>query len=199
MQIPTASIVPGLLALRRAAPVRAVALADGRGVWVRPVRPADAELHQAFVRALSPLARMRRFHGPVAELPAAALRYLTEVDQSSHVALLAQTRVGRPRQVAEARWVRRADEPDVADFAVAVADDYQRCGLGECLLDLLEEAARARGIRRLHGSVLRSNHPMIRWLARRGWSFVHDAGDASALAAERVLDDAVAARWREAA
>lgn len=199
MQIPTASIVPGLLALRPAAPVRAVVLGDGRSVWVRPVRPADAELHQAFVRALSPLARMRRFHGPVAELPPAALRYLTEVDQSSHFALLAQTRVGPPRQVAEARWVRRADEPDIADFAVAVADDYQRRGLGDCLLDLLEQAARANGIRRLHGSVLRSNHPMIRWLARRGWSLVQDADDASALAAERGLDDAVGARWREAA
>ena len=153
------------------------------------MRPQDAELHQAFVRALSPLTRVQRFHGPVAELPAPVLRYLTEVDQETHVALLAEAGVdGTLRQVAEARWVRRDDDADCADFAIAVADDHQRSGLGRCLLDLLQQSAAERGVLRLCGSVLRSNRSMLMWLSARGWRFGRDPLDTDAVDVEIALN-----------
>lgn len=179
--------------------IEAVRLRDGRSVLVRPVVPADAPLQRAFVHALSAASRQRRFHSGVAELPEPVVRYLTEVDYVDHLALLAEAVVdGAARQVAEARWVRRADEGDCADFAIAVADQHQGQGLGGRLLDLLERSARARGVRCLHGSVLRSNTPMIRWLATRGWRIELDPLDASALAVELALQ-ADAEVWSEAA
>lgn len=174
-------------------------LRDGRTVLVRPVRPVDAGLQRAFVRELSNVSRLKRFHTGVGELPETLVRYLTEVDHVDHLALLGEAVVaGASRQVGEARWVRRSDEPNEADFAIAVADEYQGHGLGGRLLQLLERSAGARGVRRLHGSVLRSNGSMIRWLAARGWRIERDPVDPSVVEAELSLDGRAAA-WRAAA
>jgi GNAT superfamily N-acetyltransferase len=165
--------------------IESATLADGRSVLVRPVLPQDAELQQAFVRSLTPLTRRRRFHGPLNELPAATARYMTEVDYRSHFALLAEAHEGGDaHQVAEARWVRRADEPQVADFALAVADDWQGAGLGARLMQLLKRSAAAAGVNRLAGDILLDNLPMRTWLRRTGWRFSLDPEDPAVLAVE---------------
>lgn len=180
--------------------IETMRLNDGRSVLVRPVLPQDADLQQAFVRQLSPLSRRRRFHGPMVELPPATLRYMTEVDYQTHLAVLATVFVdGVERQVAEARWVRRSDEPETADFALAVADDWQRSGLGTRLLRLLERSARENGVQRLFGDVLHSNQPMIECMQRAGARLLLDPLDSSALGVELCVTDDAAAPWGRAA
>ena len=177
-----------------------VALRDGRTVLVRPVLPPDAAMHRAFVRAMSPTTRRYRFHGVVSDLPDAVLRYLTEVDYVDHLALVGEVDdASGARQVAEARWVRRADEPDSADFAIAIADDYQRSGLGNALLEALQRSAAARGIVRLRGHVLRINWRMSGWLEARGWHMEPDPDDPGVVCAELPLTTNAARVWREAA
>jgi acetyltransferase len=180
-----------------------VELRDGRSVTIRPVLPQDADLQRAFVAALSPAMRYRRFHGPVNELPESTLSYMTEVDDASHMALLATTidSGGRETQVAEARWVRREppDSADVADFALAVADDWQRAGLGALLLGKLSDSAAAQGIRHLSGDVLADNDGMRRLLKRNGWRQAPDRLDARLIVAQLDLDAASAERLTLAA
>jgi acetyltransferase len=169
-----------------------VQLRDGRSVTIRPVLPQDAILQRAFVASLSPATRYRRFHGPVNELPEATLSYMTEVDYSSHLALLATAldAGGREVQVAEARWVRREppDSTDVADFALAVADEWQRAGLGMLLLGKLVASAAAQGVRRLSGDVLADNDGMRRLLNQDGWHQRPDRFDARLIVAQLDLD-----------
>lgn len=173
-----------------------VQLRDGRYVTIRPVLPQDAALQRAFVATLSPATRYRRFHGPVNELPEATLRYMTEVDYASHMALLATTidSGGREIQVAEARWVRREppDLSDVADFALVVADDWQRAGLGLVLLDKLAASAAAQGVRRLSGDVLADNDAMSGLLKRNGWHQTPDHFDTRVIVAQLDLNAASA-------
>ncbi len=177
-----------------------VRLRDGRSVLVRPVLPPDASMHRAFVRAMSPTTRRNRFHAGVADLPDAVLRYLTEVDYVDHLALVGEVEEATgARQVAEARWVRREDEPDTADFAIAIADDCQHGGLGNALLDMLQRSAAARGIDRLCGHVLRNNLRMSRWLEARGWRMDHDQDDPGVVCAELPLATSAARAWRDAA
>jgi acetyltransferase len=175
-----------------------VQLRNGRSVTIRPVLPQDAALQRAFVAALSPAARYRRFHGAVNELPEATLSYMTEVDYASHMALLATTidSGGREIQVAEARWVRREppDSTDVADFALAVADDWQRAGLGALLLGKLVDSAGAQDIRRLSGDVLADNDAMCRLLKGNGWHQRPDRFDARLIVAQLDLDATSAKR-----
>lgn len=162
-----------------AALIDRVALADGRAVTLRPVLPQDAELTQAFYRSLSPSSRYLRFHMGVASLSSAVLRAFTEIDYDGHLALLAEVfdDDDEERQVADARFVRRADAP-IADFAVAVADDWQGVGLGSTLIDRMLAAARRRGIVRLDGEVLAVNRPMLGLLRGRGFALRTDPQDA---------------------
>jgi acetyltransferase len=136
-------------------------LADGRRVTVRPVLPQDAALEQALVRALSPAARYQRFFAPIRELPEGWLRELTQIDYRRHQALIAECFEGdEALPVAEARYVVDADG-DEAEFAVVVADDWQRLGLARRLLgSLIAQAARS-GLERLRGDVLATNRAML--------------------------------------
>jgi ribosomal protein S18 acetylase RimI-like enzyme len=177
-----------------------VRLRDGRSVLVRPVLPPDASMHRAFVQSMSPTTRRNRFHAGVADLPDPVLRYLTEVDHVDHLALAGEVEEATgARLVAEARWVRREDEPDTADFAIAIADDCQHSGLGNALLDMLQRSAAARGIDRLCGYVLRNNLRMSRWLEARGWHMGHDPDDPGVVRAELPLATGAVRPWRAAA
>ncbi|MCW5632337.1 MAG: GNAT family N-acetyltransferase, partial [Rubrivivax sp.] len=187
----------------RVAPLVArLTLRDGRCVRVRPVHAADAPAAQAFVEALSPQSRRRRFHGALKHLPPAALRALTAVDQRQHVAIVAEAGCadGAARLVAEARYVRagdahapsEADSDDAhgdgvdddlaggeAEFAIVVADDWQGVGLAAALMQRLGRHARAQGIGVLRGSVLADNGPMLALMRRLGAVLHGDPFDAS--------------------
>lgn len=148
-------------------------LRDGRSVRVRPVRPHDAAAEQAFVTGLSPLARYRRFHLGLSELPEALLRSFTEVDQSAHVALVAES---TGTIVADARYVRESTGR-TGEFAIAVADAWQGSGLGRALMQRLLASARRAGLERLCGGVLADNEPMLAVMRRLGARLAADPED----------------------
>jgi GNAT superfamily N-acetyltransferase len=138
-------------------------LADGTSVTLRHIRPGDAdELRRGFEQ-LSPESRRRRFFGAVAQLTDEMVRYLTEVDQRDHVALVAvvEARGGkRDAGLGVARFIRLRDTPTVAEAAVTVADEAQGKGLGHVLMTALAVAARERGITTFYADVLADNAPM---------------------------------------
>ena len=141
----------GLAAGRRLTGVpegRTVVLRDGSAVLIRQVRSTDAaRLADGFGR-LSAASRQMRFLGVKKELSAAELRYFTDVDHHDHEALAALDRAGG-HGVGIARYVRDADDPQAAEIAVTIVDDWQGRGLGTELLAALSDRARQEGIRRL--------------------------------------------------
>ena len=158
-------------------------LTDGRSVRVRPLSERDEDAEQAFFGGLSAASRFRRFHVGLRDLPPAMLHAMTHIDQQQHVALVAEH---DERIVADARYVRLADSGD-ADFAVAVADDWQRQGLGRLLVERLLQHARAQGVRGLVGDVLWDNRPMIAMVRELGGEFIASAGGSGVLHARFAL------------
>lgn len=139
-------------------------LPGGREVLLRPVTPLDAQAEQDFVGALSLDARHKRFHVGLRRLSPALLRQMIEVDQRDHVALVAQQlqpAADALRLVADARYVRSAGHPGEAEFAIAVADDWQSLGLGRRLMARLAAHARQAGLAALFGDVLVQNRRML--------------------------------------
>ena len=129
-------------------PGRSVVLRDGSAVLIRQVRSTDAApLADGFGR-LSAASRQMRFLGVKKELSAAELRYFTDVDHHDHEALAAVDRAGG-QGVGIARYVRDAGDPQAAEIAVTIVDDWQGRGLGTELLAALSDRARQEGIRRL--------------------------------------------------
>lgn len=136
-------------------------LPGARAALVRPIAAADAVAEQAFVGALSLDARHMRFHIGLRQLSPTMLRRMTEVDQRDHVALVALDAGDGRTIVADARYVRDETRPDEAEFAIAVADDWQSRGLGRTLFARLAEHARRQGLTALYGDVLAENRRML--------------------------------------
>jgi acetyltransferase len=167
-------------------------------VSVRRVRPDDAPMIDAFVQALSPLSRQRRFHAAVRALPAAWLERMTHPDAQRELALLAiVTLDGRESCIGEARYVLSDDIAVGREFALAVADAWQGRGIGKALLHGLGCHAQRHGVDRLVGDVLRDNLPMIELVRGLGYTLWRHPADARLLRVERMLqgiqaDDAAA-------
>lgn len=128
-------------------------------VHLRLIGPEDkALLRDGFAR-LSPESRYRRFFAAKRELSPEELRYFTEFDGMSHLAIGAiHVRSDRSEEgLGVARFVRLPNEPTVAEAAVVVVDDYQNRGLGHLLLIRLVAAARERGIERFRATTLVEN------------------------------------------
>ena len=113
-------------------------LRDGSAVLIRPVRRADARL----------LADNFLF---------------TDVDHHNHEALGALDHADG-RGVGIARYIRDAADPQAAEIAVTVIDDWQGRGLGTELMAQLSERARSEGIRRFTALVAADNPAMARLL-----------------------------------
>lgn len=126
-----------------------VHLTDGQRVHLRLIRPSDKEMLLHGFEQLSPDSRYARFMAPKTKLTERELRYLTEVDGVDHFAMGAIRRrfVSKDEGVGSARFVRLSDQPDTAEPAVTVLDEFQGKGLGSILLQRLIEAAWERDIR----------------------------------------------------
>ncbi len=148
-------------------------LADGTLLHVRPIMPEDANLERAFVAALSEETRYYRFFYRLHELTPAMLARFTQVDYDRELALVAiESTPAGPRIVCVARYISNPDL-ESAEYAVVVADAWQNRGVGRMVMERLIACARARGLQRLEGAVLRTNTQMLRFVTSLGFT-VHD-------------------------
>jgi GNAT superfamily N-acetyltransferase len=152
-------------------------LKDGTPGWVWPLLPTDRNaLVQEFER-LSPESRRRRFLGPVAHLSDAMLKHLVdEVDGIDHVALVLMAEVGEdivPTGIA--RCVRYPHEPEAADVAVTVKDDWQGRGVATALLKVLIKK-RPKGVTHLLTEVAADNPASLAMLRHLGPTRTYDTG-----------------------
>jgi RimJ/RimL family protein N-acetyltransferase len=133
-------------------------LPDGAQILIRPIRADDKRFLEDGLRQLSPESVHRRFLSPKRSFSRAELRYLTEVDGRDHVALVAEY-PGEPvrRLVAVGRFVRWHDDPEAAEVAIVVADDWQRRGVGSLFAKRLATRARLSGIRRFTATMSSEN------------------------------------------
>ena len=134
---------------------------------IRPIRADDKRMLAEGLRRLSPESVQRRFLTPKRSFSRAELRYLTEVDGRDHVALVVENPVEPVRRlIAVGRFVRLHDDPEAAEVAITVADDFQGRGLGSTLGEHLAHSARNRGIRRFTATMSSQNVPAHRLMAK---------------------------------
>jgi RimJ/RimL family protein N-acetyltransferase len=136
-----------------------VRLRDGSKVLIRPVRSGDAPMLADGFARLSPQSRWMRLLGTKTSLSAADLRYFTEVDHHDHEAIGALS-AADGRGVGIARYVRDSSDPQSAEIAVTIVDDWQGRGLGTELLARLSDRARQAGIDRFTALVGAENAAM---------------------------------------
>jgi len=151
----------------------AIDLADGGRIEIRPIGPGDREALARGLERLGPESRYMRFFGPLDRLSEDQLTYLTDVDHHDHEALVALDR-DSGQGVGVARFVRVGE--DVAEPAVAVADDWQHRGVGSRLLEELAHRARQEGVREFLAAALADNAAAIALLGHLGHTHIVNHG-----------------------
>jgi acetyltransferase len=144
-------------------------LPDGNNVLIRPIRPEDAELTQAFVRSLSEEAKYFRFMDAVRELSPTMLARLTQIDYTREMALLAVTEIdGKEMELGVARYAINLDGVS-CEFALVVDDHWQKQGIAHKLMDVLMDVARSKGLKVMEGEVLKTNRTMLKLVEGLGF------------------------------
>ncbi len=152
-------------------------LEDGTPILIRPLQPEDKDDILSGFERISPHSRYLRYSSAGAKLTADDLDTLTCDDETRCLALGAAD-LSKPGMhgMGVARYVRCDDEPNCAEIAMVVVDEYQGRGLGSLLLDLLIAIARKNGFDALCGYVLPENRTMVRMLRRVNATLKHLPG-----------------------
>ena len=162
-------------------------LPDGAQILIRPIRADDKRFLEDGLRHLSSESVHRRFLSPKRSFSRSELRYLTEVDGRDHVALVAEY-PGEPvrRLIAVGRFVRWLDDPEAAEVAVVVCDDWQGRSVGSLFAQRLAAQARRGGISRFTATMASDNVPAHKLMQRLTWHLEeqHAGGGLSEVVAE---------------
>src|SRR3954463_1268976 len=144
-----------------------VRLRDGSRVIVRPVRPGGRGLFVAGFERMSGESRYRRFMSHKKKLSERELDFFTRLDHDLHEAIGAID-AATGGAAGGARLHPRADDPQVAEAAVTVVDDWQGKGLGGLLLQRLTARARELDVKHFEASLFTTNKAMLRLFEKLG-------------------------------
>lgn len=137
---------------------RAVTLRDGRRVLIRPILPGDAPALAEAIQSADDDTIRRRYLGGHPQVTPGLLDFLTSVDYTRRLALVAVEPASQ-RGVAIARY-EPAEQDGAADVAVAVTPGWRGAGLASELIRMLALAASERGIHTFTGTYLAENRPV---------------------------------------
>ncbi len=144
--------------------------ANGTSVTIRPVRPEDAKMETYFVNRLSEKTKYFRFHQALQELTPEMLVRFTQIDYDREMAFVAVTDdPDLPNELGVGRYIVNPDGHSV-EFAIVVADDCQRLGIGSKLMKTLMQTAKGKGMLSFEAEVLKDNEPTLEMVKKLGFS-----------------------------
>ena len=140
---------------------RKIALSDGTGVFLRPIKPTDDAMLRNLMYACSERSIAFRFFKPLKEFPHKFVQDFSNVDYSQDMAIAAMIQdTGGEHIIGVGRYALNPNT-NRAEVSFIVRDDWHAKGMGSTFLDLLTEIAKKRGIKGFEASVLVGNHGML--------------------------------------
>jgi RimJ/RimL family protein N-acetyltransferase len=142
-------------------------------VWIRTAGGHDVEMLSDHFRKLSCEARHNRFMGVTGDLARIARACLTPARRAECFAFVAECRRDRCDIIVGEASYAFDRMNGCGEFALSVADEFQRHGLGTTLLTALQFRAISLGYRELCGESLKSNDAMKNFARKAGFEFTH--------------------------
>lgn len=165
-----------------------VKLKDDSQVWVRPMRPEDANMLQAFVQNMSDESRYNRFMSSIKQLSQTMLVRFTQLDYDREVALvMIKEHPGQEDEILAVSRYTTDPDMEVCEFAITVSDSWQGHGIGYTMMNLLFDAARNQGLKIMRGEILTANAGMQKLTRKLGFSVRKDPEDNSICLVEKDL------------
>jgi len=115
------------------------------------------------IRTASTRTRLHRFFVPLRGLAPEELRRMLTIDPAHEFCVVGELREETVRIVCGARYVRLTN-PEKAEIALTVHDEFQGKGIGRVLMRLLIVQGRRDGVKTFVADVLATNDPMLHLL-----------------------------------
>jgi acetyltransferase len=144
-------------------------------VFIRPIRPDDEELVRAFFMKVTPEDLRLRFFAPVKDFGHVFIARLTQLDYARAIAFIAIDEASG-EMMGSVRLHADANQ-ETAEYAILLRSDLKGRGLGWRLMELMLDYARAEGLKRVEGQVLRENTAMLRMCEELGFSVTEHPDD----------------------
>lgn len=145
-----------------------VTLRDGTVATLRPIRPEDETMMKDMFYAFSEQTVYLRYHHVVKTMPHEQLQVFCNVDYDSEMTIIAVVGPPSAQEVVGVALYNREPSGQSAELAFAVADDWQRKGLGTMLFNKIVGIARKAGITRFTADILVENSGMLKVFHRQG-------------------------------
>jgi GNAT superfamily N-acetyltransferase len=160
-------------------------------VRIRPIQGDDRAALRLFYAGLSSDSRYARFHGATARLGDSSARFLCGPDHEHREGLVAEVAsAGGDRRIVAHLCLEPIGLGQM-EMAIAVADQYQRHGVGQRLLAIGIAWARRRGINELRASMLWANNGTRRLIQATGYPFRLSTPSAGVVDASLRIDAAL--------
>lgn len=124
-----------------------ISLKNGETVYLRMLLPSDrGALLDAFYKLSDETKRLRFFQVNEA-LSDKELDYLLNTDDTNHVAYCAYVlKNNKPKGIGVVRYIRSVKNPEMAEVAITIIDEYHGKGIGKELIKKITQHARKEGI-----------------------------------------------------
>jgi acetyltransferase len=178
------SVVPAVPSGEIVPPAFELVTRSGERLTVRQARPEDEALLAAFFDRVSAEERRFRFFCAQDHVGHDQIAPLVCTDHFRAESFLAFDSAGE----LVGHGLLACDNPlDTAEVAVSIRSDRRGQGIGWAMLDLLADAARQRGVRRVISIEDRDNHAAIALEREKGFTAQGIDGDPALVLLERLL------------
>lgn len=143
--------------------------ARGAQVRIRPIQDDDRAALRLFYSGLSSDSRYARFHAVTAGLADAVARFLCRPDHAHREGLVAEIETTPGDRRIVAHLCLEPTGLGHMEMAIAVADAFQRQGVGQRLLAIGIAWARQRGVTELEAAMLWGNNGVRRLIQSTGY------------------------------
>ncbi|MDZ7667591.1 MAG: GNAT family N-acetyltransferase [Desulfotignum sp.] len=147
---------------------------DNERIFMRPVRPGDAQQMIDLFSDLSPETIFMRFFSPLKGISRSMLVRLSQIDYDREIALCAFAGDGDERKLIGVARIIFMPDGKTGEFAVVVADDWHGKAIGSVLLKQAMISAKKYGLSVVTGLVLTSNAAMLAMGQKIGFRVARD-------------------------
>lgn len=163
--------------------VKTIKARDGQRLTLRPIRPEDEPLMVAFHGTLSERSVYLRYLGALKldrRIEHQRLARLCFIDYDREMALVAVREKTRKKERAIVGVVRLSAVYGTgeSEFAMLIADEYQRQGLGTQMLQSVLDVGRAEGVKTVTATIMSENAGMQQVCRKLGFALRTDPDDA---------------------
>lgn len=142
-------------------------LPNGAEVLFRPIKAEDETGFNELIKSLSAESMRFRFFSVIKDMPHERLARYCNLDYDRQIAIVAE--LLNSKQIIGACRVIAEPDGKNGEFAVLVADQWQRLGLGMKLMSYVINAAKDMGLEKIFAYVLTDNYKMIKLSEKNGF------------------------------